>query len=267
MKPVFFKTLLCTTLVLSSMVFANENQDMDAQEYATRNGVSIEEAKKVLDIEMHKDDIIDLIENEYKGRLAGIYIENQPTYKIVVKLKGNGKNQKKEMAVSNALPNINIPVEFVYGAKSTKDVAKGQLQKAQKLAQQYLDNVQMVSYNERTGKIDIEIKGENNQQTQDKINQLQKAWKNPHLDLNVIFVNYSISTMSAIAHGGTHVVDKTVQVNGKHPICTTAFGIKDSKGNKYMSTAAHCPDNFEEKSGGVKYTFVGEVPYSKSNDL
>lgn len=46
MKPVFFKTLLCTTLVLSSMVFANENQDMDAQEYATRNGVSIEEAKK-----------------------------------------------------------------------------------------------------------------------------------------------------------------------------------------------------------------------------
>lgn len=28
------------------MVFANENQDMDAQEYATRNGVSIEEAKK-----------------------------------------------------------------------------------------------------------------------------------------------------------------------------------------------------------------------------
>lgn len=217
MKPVFFKTLLCTTLVLSSMVFANENQDMDAQEYATRNGVSIEEAKKALDIEMHKDDIIDLIENEYKGRLAGIYIENQPTYKIVVKLKGNGKNQKKEMAVSNALPNINVPVEFVYGAKSTKDVAKGQLQKAQKLAQQYLDNVQMVSYNERTGKIDIEIKGENNQQTQDKINQLQKAWKNPHLDLNVIFINYSISTMSAITHGGTHVVDKTVQVNGKHP--------------------------------------------------
>lgn len=175
---------------------------------------------------MHKDDIIDLIENEYKGRLAGIYIENQPTYKIVVKLKDNGKNQKKEMAVSNALPNINVPVEFVYGAKSTKDVAKGQLQKAQKLAQQYLDNVQMVSYNERTGKIDIEIKGENNQQTQDKINQLQKAWKNPHLDLNVIFVNYSISTMRAIAHGGTHIVDKTVQVNGKHPFAQQYLALR-----------------------------------------
>ncbi len=168
------------------------------------------------------------------------------------------KTRKKEMTVSNALPNINVPVEFVYGAKSTKDVAKEQLQKAQKLAQQYLGNVQMVSYNERTGKIDIEIKGENNQQTQDKINQLQKAWKNPHLDLNVIFVNHSISTMSAVAHGGTHVVDKTVQVNGKHPICTTALGIKDGKGNKYISTAAHCPDNFEEKIGGIKYTFVGE---------
>lgn len=34
-----------------------------------------------------------------------------------------------------------------------------------------------------------------------------------------------------------------------------------------MSTAAHCPDNFEEKATGLKYSFVKEIPYTQGNDL
>lgn len=208
MKAVISKALLCTILTYSTVVFANEAFDRDAQKYATLHGVSIDEAKKALNIELHRDNIIDLIETQYKGRLAGIYIENTPTYKIVVNLKGDGRNEKKEIALSKALPDINVPVEFVYGAKTTIDVARGQLQKAQKLAQQYLPGVQMVSYNEKTGQIDIEVNSQNTSEMQSKISQLQKSWKNPQLDLNIVFVSYSIKPMS-VAYGGTPVIDKS----------------------------------------------------------
>lgn len=34
-----------------------------------------------------------------------------------------------------------------------------------------------------------------------------------------------------------------------------------------MSTAAHCPNSFEDKQNGTKYTFVGEIPFSQLNDF
>ncbi|MFB6348592.1 hypothetical protein ACFBZI_03905 [Moraxella sp. ZJ142] len=232
MKTMISKALLCAILIPSTATFANEAFDRDAQEYAILHGVGIDEAKKALNIELHRDDIISLIENQYKGRLAGIYIENTPTYTIVVKLKGSGRNEKKEIALDKTLPNINVPVEFIYGAKTTINVAKGQLQKAQNLAQQYLTGVQMVSYNEKTGQIDIEINAQNTDKMQSKINQLQKAWKNPHLDLNIIFVGYSVKPM-AIAYGGTPVVDKSqVAATGVAYDCTTGFDIKNNQGNQ-----------------------------------
>lgn len=207
MKTFILKAMLCTMLASSTMAFANEAFDKDAQEYAKLHGVSIDEARQALNIELHRDDIIDLIENQYKGRLAGIYIENTPTYKIVVKLKGNGRNEKKEMVLGKALPNINVPVEFIYGAKTTKDVAKGQLQKAQRMAQQYFSNVQMVSFNDKTGLIGIEVNEQNTAETQSKIERLKQAWENPYADLNIVLVNYSIAPMSVFSYENTPVVD------------------------------------------------------------
>ncbi|OOR91767.1 hypothetical protein B0181_02640 [Moraxella caviae] len=206
MKAIISKALLCVILTSSTISLANEGFDKDVQEYAKIHDVGINEAKKALTIELHRDGIIDLIENQYKGRLAGIYIENKPTYKIVVRLTGDGVNQTTRLPIKNQT-NISVPVELIYGAKATRDVAREQLKKAKKLAQQYLTNVQMVGFNEKTGQINVEVKGKNTDETQAKINQLLEAWKNPNVDLNIVFVNYSIVPM-AMAYGGVPVADK-----------------------------------------------------------
>ena len=180
---------LVTLMSLSIPAFADIN-DKDVQEYAKINNVSNQEASRALNIEANKEQLIDEIEAQYKGRIAGIYIENSPTYKIIVKLKGNGNNEKKELAIKNVVGSV--PVEFQYGAKETREVAKGQIQKAQKLAQNYFSTVQLVSYNERTGNIDIEINEKSSPNVLNKINEIKSSWKNPNIDLNVILVSFDI---------------------------------------------------------------------------
>ena len=233
---------------------------MDIESYSKRNKVSIEEATKAFKIQANKDEVIKIIEDEYKGRIAGIYVENTPSYKIIVRLKGNGKNEKKEISLKKSLPDITVPVEFIYGAKETKEAAKGQIDKAQKLAQQYFKDVQTVGYNEATGNIDIKVKAKSNPDLAEKTTARQNNWKNPNVPLNVIPVNWSISPM-ALAYGGTPIVEVGVGY------CTTAYGVKDSSGAKYMSTAAHCPDNFKEEATGVTYNLVNQIKYEQGSDL
>ena len=230
--------LLATLLGLSLPALADIN-NKDVEEYAKINNVSIQEANRALNIEANKEALIDEIESQYNGRIAGIYIENSPTYKIVVKLKGNGNNEKKELAVKNVAGSV--PVEFQYGAKETKEVAKGQIQKAQKLAQSYFSTVQLVSYNERTGNIDIEINEKSSPDILNKINELKASWKNPKIDLNVVLVNYTIQPM-ALAYGGTPVIDKSqVATTGMAYDCTTAFGVQDSSGKKVHEYGSPLP--------------------------
>lgn len=243
---------------------ANDNEGIET--YAKMNNVSTAEAKRILSIGANMESIMEDIQNEYKGRLAGVYLEHSPEYKLIVRLKGNGKNERKEMAVRN-LTNVSIPVEFQYGAKVTKEIGRGQIEVAKKLAQSYFTNVRMVSYNQVTGEIDIDIKEKPSAKIKSKVDEMQAAWKNPNIPLNINFVNYNVVPMSSV-YGGTFVIDKSQVASTQMAYdCTTGFGVKNSYGTKYMTTAGHCPNSFESKASGEKYNFVTEFPYSQGNDL
>ena len=109
----------------------------------------------------------------------------------MVRLTGDGQNRTENVAVK-ALPNKSIPVSFGYGASATKQMAMDYLDTAKSLATSHFNHVMMISYNEKTGNIDIEIKDENNAQTQENIKQLTKAWQHPNIKPNIEFVSYSI---------------------------------------------------------------------------
>lgn len=187
--------VLASLLAVSFPAFANIH-DKEIAEYAKLNNVSTQESSRALHIEANKESLIDTIEAQYSGRIAGIYVENTPTYKVIVKLKGNGNNEKKELTIKNLAGAV--PVEFRYGAKETREVAKGQIDKAKKLAQTYFSNVQLVSYNERTGNIDIEINDKSSESVTNKINELKGAWKNPKIDLSIVLVNYKLKPMVSV---------------------------------------------------------------------
>jgi len=260
------KKILLTLLISSSYAFAasDNGAEQDIRSYSVLHGVSTAEANQAIFLEANRDAALEAIEKEFKGRIAGIYVENTPTYKIVVRVKGYGTNQKRNVAISNAKAKSNLPIEVQYGASETRDTAKGQIKKAQELVKRYFTNVQTASYDEKTGSIVVNVKGSNTSENFKKIQQIKSEWKNPNIPLEVNFVNWTIKPL-VDAHGGSFVVDKSQAPT--YYDCTTAFGIKNSAGTKYMSTAAHCPNNFEDKQNGTKYTFVGEKPFSQSNDL
>ena len=153
------KILTLTILISSSCAFAasNNGAEQDIRSYSLLHGVSTAEANKALFLEANRDSALDAIEKEFKGRIAGIYVENSPTYKIVVRVKGYGRNEKRNIAVGNTISKSNLPIEIQYGAKETREVAKGQLNKVAKIASKYFSKVQTVSYNEKSGSIVVEV--------------------------------------------------------------------------------------------------------------
>lgn len=106
--------------------FLNIGLSEQANQYVKNHRVTLQEAQKRLAMQAAKEPLIQQIKNQYKGRLAGIYIEHDPNYKIVVRLKGNqpiqnflGKVQSNISLFKNI--DLSIPVEFQTGAFETID--------------------------------------------------------------------------------------------------------------------------------------------------
>lgn len=191
------KLLALTILISSSYTFAvsNEEFEQDIRSYSLLHGVSTAEANKALFLEANRDSALDAIEEKFKGRIAGIYVENSPTYKIVIRVKGYGQNEKRNIAVGNAISKSDLPIEIQYGAKETRENAKGQLDKAAKLASKYFSKVQTVGYDEKSGNIYVRVNGKQTTENQRKIDQVKAAWNNPNLPLEINLVNWSIKPL------------------------------------------------------------------------
>ncbi|NUG02971.1 hypothetical protein, partial [Acinetobacter oleivorans] len=169
--------------------------EKDIRSYSLLNGVSTAEANKALFLEANRDSALDAIEKEFEGRIAGIYIESSPTYKIVVRVKGYGQNEKRNIVVGNAISKGDLPIDIQYGAKETREAAKEQLAKATKLANKYFSKVQTVGYDEKSGIIYVHVNGKQTTENQRKIDQFKAAWNNPNLPLEIYLVNWSIKPL------------------------------------------------------------------------
>lgn len=189
--------LALTILISSSCTFAmlNEGVERDIRIYSSLHGVRTAEANKALFLEANRDSALDAIEKEFKGSIAGIYIESSPTYKIVVRVKGYGQNEKRNIVVGNAISKGDLPIDIQYGAKETREEARSQINKAQQLVKNYFNTIQTVSYNEKNGNIVVEVKGKSTVENLKKIDQVQSLWKNPNLPIEIKFVSWSIKPL------------------------------------------------------------------------
>ncbi|XZV29328.1 hypothetical protein ACT4WZ_08845 [Acinetobacter baumannii] len=145
--------------------------------------------------EANRDSALDAIEEEFKGRIAGIYIENLPTYKIVVRVKGYGQNEKRNIVVGNAISKGDLPIDIQYGAKESREEAISQINKALKLVKNYFYTIQTVSYNEKNGNIVVEVKGKSTVENLKKVDEIQSLWNNPNLPIEIKFVSWSIKPL------------------------------------------------------------------------
>ncbi|MDC5082489.1 hypothetical protein NRA12_11730 [Acinetobacter baumannii] len=191
------KILALTILISSSCTFAasNEGIEQGIRSYSLLHGVNTAEANKALFLEANRDSALDAIEEEFKGRIAGIYIENLPTYKIVVRVKGYGQNEKRNIVVGNAISKGDLLIDIQYGAKESREEAISQINKALKLVKNYFYTIQTVSYNEKNGNIVVEVKGKSTVENLKKVDEIQSLWNNPNLPIEIKFVSWSIKPL------------------------------------------------------------------------
>lgn len=191
----FMMSLLssCSNNLLNAEALNGAEQDI--RSYSLLHGVSTAEANKALFLEANRDSALDAIEKEFKGSIAGIYIESSPTYKIVVRVKGYGQNEKRNIVVGNAISKGDLPIDIQYGAKETREEARSQINKVQQLVKNYFNTIQTLSYNEKNGNIVVEVKGKSTVENLKKIDQVQSLWKNPNLPIEIKFVSWSIKPL------------------------------------------------------------------------
>lgn len=69
----------------------------------------------------------------------------------MVRVKGYGQNEKRNIVVGNAISKGELPIDIQYGAKESREEARSQINKVLKLVKNYFYTIQTVSYNEKMG--------------------------------------------------------------------------------------------------------------------
>jgi hypothetical protein len=254
--------LLLAIPLSSSIAFANQQQtydqslEFDAIEYTKSHRVSLLEAKRRLVIQNTKSELIEEIKNKYRSRIAGIFLEHDPVFKIVVRLKGGQpvSNFVKSLKGDNSPLIYSIPVTFETGALETKEEGELRLKSQIDSLKKKIDNLQGAWFDEKTGGIFLLVytNGDTTKSTIQEEYNLTK--ENLGLPYKIILTNEKYQDSASI-RGGALISN----VSNSADFCTSGFAIKNSVGTKYMTTAAHCSDNLKDNASGATFTLVGQV--------
>lgn len=102
-------------LLVSQPLSAEQAFDADAQGVANYLGISLEAARSRLNVDEHLAPITGTIREQFANRLAGIYIEHEPTHRLVVRLTGNDLVLPQNFAFGKD----KLEVDFEPGASAT----------------------------------------------------------------------------------------------------------------------------------------------------
>ncbi|WP_252509279.1 S1 family peptidase [Acinetobacter colistiniresistens] len=189
--------------------------------------------------------------------MAGIYIEHDPTYKIIVRLKGGQPVQNFRAKVQSTLPSfinidLSIPIEFQTGANETLDEGLSRLKANIPSLKKIFPDLQATWYDEKSGEIGLLVYTDgslNKSILQQKLATLSS--KNNGLPFNIEFTNQKMSDAASI-RGGAYI-------SSPSSYCTSGFGIKNSAGTRFITTAGHCDNNLKDMDSGVALNFVNEA--------
>src|SRR5690348_5589021 len=117
----------------------------DAAQYATQFGVSQSEALRRLKAQQESVASTDAIAREFADRLAGISIEHEPDYRIVVLLTGTDPVADRSAA--------GVPIVFRTGARATRAEAVAAMRRHLIDLRDELPGARGAGYDQRTGEI------------------------------------------------------------------------------------------------------------------
>ncbi|RMB24919.1 hypothetical protein C8J47_3826 [Sphingomonas sp. PP-F2F-G114-C0414] len=224
----------------------------DAAVYAQRFGVPLDTAMHRLRAQAESVATTDALRTAFADRWAGVAIEHQPDYRIVVLLTGTDPVSDRMIAAGG----IVVPIVFRTGAGATRVALLAALSKYQATIRQSLPHPPGMGVDQRTGELVVVISsGDADLDRGGTLRARIAALTGVPIRIEVLDQQATTmaeqiggpaplpdSTVGAIAsepiRGGARVIGK---VDGKRYACTTGFTVTD--GTRYgVVTAAHCPD-------------------------
>jgi streptogrisin C len=232
----------------------------DAQQYASQIGVSLDEAKRRLRAGRDTVPTTDRLRETYGSRLAGIFIEHKPEYRIVVLLTGDTPVAEQSVSAGG----MTVPIIFRTGAKSTHTQLVGALEQHSKAIRTLLPNTQGIGIDPRTGELVVVVNapGPAAAAAEAKDGELETLTGVPVRIRAIDGVDVNSDVRGGSRYEGNNAT-------GVRYYCTTGFVVKDTAGQTAMVTAAHCEDGnakyYNPNMTEIPLTLVGSWGYGSQD--
>lgn len=233
---------------------AEEALAQDAAQYSTLHHVGPDEALRRLRAQEETVAATDRLRALYAKRLAGVAIEHEPEYRIVVLLKG-GKRVPDERIEAGEL---SVLVVFRTGAPATRDKLVRAIEKRGDRLRAAFPSARGIGVDPRTGQLVLMLADlASDEELADAI---ARASDLAGVPTRIRLVD---RTTNASVEGGARV-EGTDAVSGRHAVCTAGFVVTDGS-RTGLVTAAHCPDTltYRDPAGGTaELPFLGQWGWS-----
>ena len=167
---------------------------------------------------------------EFADRLAGISIQHQPDFRILVLLTGDSPVPDRQA--------VGVPIVFQTGAKATHAQAVAAMRKHLIDLRADLPNARGAGYDQRTGEVVLLVTAEDAQKF--GIAAIRaRAEQVGGVPVRVVINELHEANMT-VDGGGR--VEGLSSLTSRRNLCTTAFVVTNGETNA-ITTAAHCPDD------------------------
>lgn len=205
----------------------------DAAQYARHNAVAPDEALRRLRAQEESVSATDGIADTFRQRLAGIAIDHQPSYRVVVLLTGSQPVPAQTIVTAG----MAVPVIFRTGARATRDQIVAAMRRHGDTIRAALPDSEGMGLDSRTG--ELVVLGQPTGLDADAATNLHRALET----LTGVPVRIGIAsgeTVNFDIAGGSRV-EGVDPADGRRYWCTTGFVVTDGARTGVV-TAAHCPD-------------------------
>jgi len=219
---------------------SSEALQADARYYASMYNVSIEEAVRRLRAEHQAADVVGRLREATRGRLAGLWIEHQPEFRIVVRLAGDAPAPPEFQAAATGSP---IPVVFTTGATTTQEQILAKIQASLPQFRTVLPGLTATDMDVQTGEIVLFVHAVG---AAAEVAKAQGAELARQIGHPVRIETLAVPEQDQHTRGGADIIG-----------CTAGFVVQNSAGTRGVSTAAHC-DNTQTyyEFGGTSYSIT-----------
>ncbi len=224
----------------------------DAGEYAVRYGISPDQARYRLRALEETVASTDVIADRFGDRLAGISVEHDPAFRIVMLLTGDAPVAEERLYAAD----IVVPVVYRTGAIATRGQLVAAIERHQAAIRAALPHAPGLGIDQRTGEMvvtlnraDIGVYGH------DALVTDLTLMTGVPVRLRAV----DLPDADSAVDGGARVVGVS-PVDGRRYACTTGFVVTNGV-QAGVATAAHCPDALVHVAADrreVPLTFVGQ---------